>query len=41
MGVHQRFERGLMLYSWELNGHPRQIYVLFNNGRFVTYPDAE
>ncbi len=40
-GVHQRFERGLMLYSWELNGHPRQIYVLFNNGRFVTYPDAE
>ena len=41
MGVYQRFEHGIMLYSWQLNGHPRQIYVLFNNGSFVTYPDTE
>ena len=40
-GVYQRFQHGTMLYSWELNDHGRQIYVLFADGSYTTYPDAE
>lgn len=38
-GVYQRFEHGTMLYSFAVNGHERQIYVLFPNGSYTIYPD--
>ena len=38
-GVYQRFEHGVMLYSFAVNDHERQIYVLFPNGSYTTYPD--
>jgi hypothetical protein len=38
-GVYQRFERGTMLYAWNVNGHGRQIYVLFGDGSFDVFPD--
>jgi hypothetical protein len=39
-GVYERFEHGTMLYSPRLNGHGAQIYVLYSDGTFATYPDT-
>ena len=38
-GVYQRFQGGTLLYSWAVNGHGRQIYVLLRSGTYATYPD--
>ncbi len=38
-GVYQRFAKGAMLYSQGVNGHGRQIYVLFADGTYRTYVD--
>ncbi len=40
-GVYQRFANGTMLYAFAANGHGRQIYVLYDNRAFATYPDPE
>ncbi len=44
-GVFQPFERGVMLYSWAINGHGPQIYVLYDatvqprSAFYETFPD--
>ncbi len=40
-GVYQRFQGGTLLYSWAVNGHGRQIYVLLRDGGYATYPDLQ
>ncbi len=40
-GVFQRYEKGTMLWSPAANGHGARIYVLFSDGSFAVYPDAE
>jgi hypothetical protein len=44
-GASQRFQRGVMLYSGDINGHPGRIYVLYDanadphSAYSETYPD--
>ena len=44
-GAYQRFQRGVMLYSGDINGHPGRIYVLYDanadphSAYSETYPD--
>jgi uncharacterized protein with LGFP repeats len=38
-GVYQRFANGTMLYSWNINEHGPQIYVLLSDGSVGIYPD--
>jgi len=40
VGVVQRFERGTMLYTPDVNNHAKRIYVLYNTGTFELFRDT-